>query len=185
MKASKNSILPIFITGSLLASMTLQTGCNTTEAGGTAGGAVIGGLIGSQLGDGGEANIIAGALLGGVIGNLVTKHYIASQEQKQVAEANARAAVLQYQQEQEALKLKAQSNPSVEYVEQELPRYIAVETAAPEDTQLAQGAKQQVMLWDVQSQALVGEKVYNLSDTPSSGQTLDFGDLQDAMFLDS
>ncbi len=184
MKASKNSIVPIFITGSLLASMTLQTGCNTTEAGGTAGGAAIGGLLGQAIGGDTESTVI-GAAIGGLIGNVAARYYVANQEQKQVAEANARAAVLQYQQEQEELKLEAEADPSVEYVEQELPRYIAVETAAPEDAQLAEGAKQQVMLWDVQSQTLVGEKVYNLSDTPASGETLDFGDLQDAMFLDS
>jgi hypothetical protein len=53
-----------------------------------------------------------------------------------------------------------------------LPRYIAVDT--PKDERSAPGTKKDVMIWDTQSEALVGNYVYDVSSSPAIGGTAKF-----------
>jgi hypothetical protein len=53
-----------------------------------------------------------------------------------------------------------------------LPRYIAVDT--PKDKRSAPGTKKDVMIWDTQSEALVGNNVYDVANPPAVGATAKF-----------
>jgi hypothetical protein len=52
------------------------------------------------------------------------------------------------------------------------PRYIAVDTEKNEKT--SPKAKKAVMLWDTQSQQIVGNDVYDVENTPPVGETAKF-----------
>jgi len=107
----------------------------------------------------------------------------ATEYQRKVAEANARAYM--------AAKLHTAKNasssttgktngttpkPHQTGVSQEtralkakLPRYVAVDTV--KDKRSAPGTTKEVMIWDTQSEALVGNYVYDVAKTPSVGST--------------
>jgi len=57
-------------------------------------------------------------------------------------------------------------------IKKTLPRYIAVDT--PKDKRSAPGTKKDVMIWDTQSEALVGNYVYDVSSPPAIGGTAKF-----------
>ena len=57
-------------------------------------------------------------------------------------------------------------------LKKKLPRYIAVDT--PKDKRSAPGTKKDVMIWDTQSEALVGNNVYDVSSPPALGATAKF-----------
>lgn len=113
---------------------------------------------------------------------VIAKHQ-ATVRQRQVAEARARAAyarLLARQREAERSeeqrraasaatpkrKAKTASRKPV------VPRYIAVDTEKDERT--APTAKKAVMIWDTQSQEIVGNNVYDVESAPSVGATARF-----------
>jgi hypothetical protein len=53
-----------------------------------------------------------------------------------------------------------------------VPRYIAVDTE--KDQRTSPKAKKSVMIWDTQSQEIVGNNVYDVESTPSVGSTARF-----------
>jgi hypothetical protein len=61
-------------------------------------------------------------------------------------------------------------------------RYIAVDTE--KNNQTAAGAKESVMIWDTQSQKLVGDTVYDVKQTPQQGTTAKF-DSYNAVYVGS
>jgi hypothetical protein len=63
--------------------------------------------------------------------------------------------------------LKSEDAQDLKAMKKKLPRYIAVDT--PKDKRSAPGTKKDVMIWDTQSEALVGNSVYDVSSTPALG----------------
>ena len=51
-------------------------------------------------------------------------------------------------------------------------RYIAVDTE--KDARTSANAKKNVMIWDVESEQIVGNNVYDVESTPPVGQTAKF-----------
>jgi hypothetical protein len=119
----------------------------------------------------------------------------ATEYQKKVAEANARAfmaARLRAYRHSQPGKTAGPATPAQkshkkEVVENEqaqptadekralkkkLPRYIAVDT--PKDKRSAPGTKKDVMIWDTQSETFAGTYVYDVPNPPSVGSTSKF-----------
>ncbi|HEY3898512.1 MAG TPA: hypothetical protein VGM54_07865 [Chthoniobacter sp.] len=117
----------------------------------------------------------------------------ASEYQKKVAEANARAymaarlrAYRHSKPEKNAGPAPTPKSHKKEVVENEqaptadekralrkkLPRYIAVDT--PKDKRSAPGTKKDVMIWDTQSETFAGTYVYDVPNPPSVGSTAKF-----------
>ena len=117
----------------------------------------------------------------------------ASEYQRKVAEANARAYM--------TTQLKAQRHAStatptpkpgktgktadtktaphknddaqdLKAAKKKLPRYVAVDTVT--DKRSAPGTKKAVMVWDTQSETLVGNSVYDVANVPTLGSTAKF-----------
>lgn len=57
-------------------------------------------------------------------------------------------------------------------LKKKLPRYIAVDT--PKDKRSAPGTKKDVMIWDTESETLVGNNVYDVQSPPAVGATAKF-----------
>jgi hypothetical protein len=57
-------------------------------------------------------------------------------------------------------------------LKKKLPRYIAVET--PMDKKTPPGTKKDVMIWDTQNESLVGNNVYDVATTPAKGASSKF-----------
>jgi outer membrane biosynthesis protein TonB len=64
------------------------------------------------------------------------------------------------------------SEPAVAEKPKELPRYIAVDTV--KDKRASPTAKKVVMIWDTQSESLVGNNVYDVSNPPPVGAKTKF-----------
>jgi len=110
----------------------------------------------------------------------------ASEYQRKVAEANARAymAAKLHTSKSASTSRTAKTSgatpkPHKTEVSQEthalkakLPRYVAVDTV--KDKRSAPGTQKDVMIWDTQSEALVGNYVYDVQKTPSVGSTAKF-----------
>ncbi len=139
----------------------LFTGCQGMTSGESAGTVGVGsglaaGLIGAAAGlrPGQAAALGVGVgLLAAGITYAVAEHQ-ANERQRQVAEANARRAYATHRAEIRRRKV----------------RYIAVKT---QRTPQSQG-KASCMVWDTQSEQLVGNKVYDCKSTPASGSTAKF-----------
>lgn len=140
----------VFFTG--CAGMTPGESAATT---GTVAG-VAAGLIGAAAGMRPGDAALLGAGVGLAVGAAVYYYakYEADQRQIQIAEANARRA---YAARAASLKKKNV-------------RYIAVKTSKG---QQSKGAAQ-VMVWDTQSQQLVGNTVYDAKEAPAVGSTAKF-----------
>jgi hypothetical protein len=82
--------------------------------------------------------------------------YEATENQRKVAEANAHAYT--------AAQRKASPR--------KLPRYVAVDTA--QDKRAAPTTKRVVMIWDTQSETLVGNVIYDVENVPRVGSTAIF-----------
>jgi hypothetical protein len=148
------------------ASITL-IGCENLTPAENAG--VFGGVAGAAAGSIARAagastteSIVAGAAVGAVVAATV---YViakrqASERQRKIAEERARA----YQRRLTPEKKAALKKKKI--------RYIAVDTVKDERTSAK--AKKDVMLWDVESQQIVGNNVYDVESTPSVGQTAKF-----------
>jgi hypothetical protein len=123
-------------------------------------GASAGALV--RAGSGPSDTMVAGASVGRTA--IVTIQIIAkrqaSQRQRKVAEERAKAFQARITPEKKAVMKKKKV------------RYIAVDTVKDERTTAA--AKKNVMIWDVESEQIVGNNVYDVESTPSVGQTAKF-----------
>ena len=101
---------------------------------------------------------------------VIARHQ-ATQRQRQIAEQRARIAQakLHAQRQREAAAAKKSGR---RYVAKKRPRYLAVDTEKNQET--APGAKKAVMIWDTQSEQIVGNNVYDVESTPAIGQTARF-----------
>ena len=159
------------ISAATTAAAMLFTGCAGMTPGetGVATGATAGlaaGLIGSAAGlsPGSAAALGAGVgLAAGAIAYVIAKHQ-ADERQRQIAEANARRA---YAAQQASLRKKNA-------------RYIAVKTSRNSQST----GQASVMIWDTQSQKLVGDTVYDVKQTPQQGSTAKF-DSYNAVYVGS
>jgi hypothetical protein len=144
----------------LLAAATIATtGCETLtpeqNAGlfGSLGGAAAGGIASASGASTGEA--IATGVAAGAVTYIIAKRE-ATERQRRIAEERARAA---YAAHQAALKKRKV-------------RYIAVDTE--KDNRTSPNAKKSVMIWDTQSQEVVGNNVYDVKSPPAVGATAKF-----------
>jgi hypothetical protein len=90
---------------------------------------------------------------------VIAKHQ-ATERQHQIAEERAQRAYAQMSAERKS-KMKARKT-----------RYIAVDTEKNEQTSAE--AKKSVMIWDTQSQEVVGNNVYDVKSPPPVGSTAKF-----------
>lgn len=105
--------------------------------------------------------VTAGAVAIAAAGAYVISKQQATERQRKVAEQRAKLymARLEKQQQEEAAAKKARK-----------PRYIAVQTEKTEKTQ----GKAAVMVFDTQSNEIVGNSVYDMKSTPQVGETTKF-----------
>jgi hypothetical protein len=94
---------------------------------------------------------------------IIAKHQ-ATQRQREVAIARARAA------QQKLVQRKGTATAAAP--KKKLPRYIAVETVREKTT--SPKAKKAVMIWDTQAQQIVGNNVYDIATPPPVGATSRF-----------
>ena len=141
----------------------VTTGCESLTPGenaglfGSLGGAAAGGIArasGASTGEAIATGVAAGAVIGAVT-YIIAKHE-ATERQRRIAEQRARAAYVAHQ---AALKKRKV-------------RYIAVDTE--KDSRTSPNAKKTVMIWDTQSQEIVGNNVYDIGTTPAVGSTSRF-----------
>ena len=159
---------PTILLASLSATVGIfATGCESMTPGENAavfgtGAAILGGTVARALGASpGEAFAI-GAAAGAVAAAtayIVAKHQ-ATERQRRVAEMRARI-YYQHLSEEKRTTMKKKKV-----------RYIAVDTEKNGET--SPKAKKAVMIWDTQSQSIVGNNVYDVEKTPSVGSTAKF-----------
>ena len=128
---------------------------------GAAGGAAAGGIASASGASAGES-VAIGAATGAVIAAVtyvIAKHE-ATERQHRIAEERAQRAYAQMSAERKS-KMKTHKT-----------RYIAVDTEKDQHT--AAGAKKSVMIWDTQSQEVVGNNVYDVKSPPPVGSTAKF-----------
>jgi len=145
----------------------LVTACENMTPGenaavfGTTAGVLAGGIARAAGASTGES-IAIGAATGAVVAftaYVIAKHQ-ATERQRRVAEQRARVYYGRLAPERKvALKKKKV-------------RYIAVDTEKNEQT--SPKAKKAVMIWDTQSETVVGNNVYDVESTPSVGSTAKF-----------
>ncbi len=124
-----------------------------------------------------------GAAVGAVVAvttYIIAKHQ-ATERQRQVAERRARAAYQRMMADRAAddarearstsRRSTASSKPKAR-AKKKAPRYIAVDTE--KDQRTSPKAKKSVMIWDTQSQEIVGNNVYDVESTPAVGSTAKF-----------
>src|SRR4029077_15041066 len=147
-------------TSSLLAAVSIVVGCSDLtplqNAGifGAAGGATAGGMAHATGASTGQT-VAIGAATGAVISAatyIIAKHQ-ATERQQRIAQERAQRAYAQRE-----TQLKARKT-----------LYIAVDTEKDEHT--SPGAKKSVMIWDTQSQEVVGNNVYVVKSPPPVGST--------------
>ena len=160
--------IPMLKTSSLLAAASLfATGCADLtplqNAGvfGAAGGTAAGGIASASGASAGQA-VAIGAATGAaiaVVTYIIAKHE-ATERQHRIAEGRAQRAYAQMSAERKS-KMKARKT-----------RYIAVDTEKDQHTSAE--AKKSVMIWDTQSQEVVGNNVYDVKSPPPVGSTAKF-----------
>jgi len=150
-------------TSSLLAAASIVTGCADLtplqNAGifGAAGGAAAGGIAHATGASTGQS-VAIGAATGAAIAAvtyIIAKHQ-ATERQHRIAEERAQRAYAERKSQLKARKT----------------RYIAVDTVKDEHT--SPEAKKSVMIWDTQSQEVVGNNVYDVKSPPPVGSTAKF-----------
>jgi len=150
----------------LAAASLLATGCSDLtpleNAGvfGAASGVTAGGIARASGASEGEA-VAIGAATGAVVAAVtyvIAKHQ-ATERQHRIAEERAQRAYAEMSAKRKA-DMKARKT-----------RYIAVDTEKSEQTA---GAKKSVMIWDTQSQEVVGNNVYDIKSAPPVGSTAKF-----------
>src|SRR5437762_11917155 len=150
-------------TSSLLAAVSIVAGWSEPtplqNAGifGAAGGATAGGIAHATGASTGQS-VAIGAATGAAIAAvtyIIAKHQ-ATERQQRIAEERAKRAYAQRKSELKTHKT----------------RYIAVDTEKDEHT--SKEAKKSVMIWDTQSQEVVGNNVYDVKSPPPVGSTAKF-----------
>jgi hypothetical protein len=145
----------------------LVTACENMTPGENAavfgsGAGILAGGIARAAGASTAESIAIGAATGAVVAftaYVIAKHQ-ATERQRRVAEQRARVYYAHLAPERKvALKKKKV-------------RYIAVDTEKNEQT--SPKAKKAVMIWDTQSESVVGNSVYDVESTPSVGSTAKF-----------
>ncbi|MEP6672794.1 MAG: hypothetical protein ABJF10_26755 [Chthoniobacter sp.] len=138
----------------------MTPGENAAVFGSTAG--ILAGGIARAAGASTGESIAIGAATGAVVAftaYVIAKHQ-ATERQRRIAEQRARVYYGRLAPEKKmALKKKKV-------------RYIAVDTEKNEQT--SPKAKKSVMIWDTQSETVVGNNVYDVQSTPSVGSTAKF-----------
>jgi hypothetical protein len=151
----------------MAAASLLATGCSDLtpleNAGvfGATSGAAAGGIASASGASAGES-VAIGAATGAVVAAVtyvIAKHQ-ATERQHQIAEERARRAYAEMSAKRKE-QMKARKT-----------RYIAVDTEKNEQT--SAGAKKSVMIWDTQSQEVVGNNVYDVKSPPPVGSTAKF-----------
>lgn len=110
----------------------------------------------------GAAALAAGAAY------VIAKHQ-ATERQRKIAEQRARI-YLAKQKEQEKKAAQQQTASAKKTKSEKQPRYIAVTTVKEETNK----GKEQVMIFDTQSNEIVGNNVYDLKSSPQVGKTTKF-----------
>ena len=160
--------IPMLRTSSLLAAVSIfGAGCAEMtplqNAGvfGAASGATAGGIARASGASVGES-VAIGAATGAVVAAVtyVIAKRQATERQHRIAEERAQRAYAKMSAERKS-KMKARKT-----------RYIAVDTEKDEKT--SAGAKKSVMIWDTQSQEVVGNNVYDVKSPPPVGSTAKF-----------
>jgi hypothetical protein len=127
-----------------------------------AGSGILAGSIARAAGASTGESVAIGLATGAVVGAtayIIAKHQ-ATERQRRLAEQRARVYYGSLAPEKKtALKKKKV-------------RYIAVDTEKNDQT--SPKAKKAVMVWDTQSESLVGNSVYDVQSTPSVGSTAKF-----------
>lgn len=151
----------------MAAASLLATGCSDLtpleNAGvfGATSGAAAGGIASASGASAGES-VAIGAATGAVVAAVtyvIAKHQ-ATERQHQIAEERARRAYADMSAKRKE-QMKAHKT-----------RYIAVDTEKNEKTSAE--AKKSVMIWDTQSQEVVGNNVYDVKSPPPVGSTAKF-----------
>jgi hypothetical protein len=111
--------------------------------------------------------VTAGAVAVAAVGAYIIAKHQATERQRKIAEQRARL----YMARQQAARKAAASQPSASARKKPAkPRYIAVKTVKEENSK----GKDQVMIFDTQSNEIVGNNVYDLKAAPQVGQTSKF-----------
>lgn len=128
---------------------------------GAAGGAAAGGIASAAGANTGES-IAIGAATGAAIAAVtyIIATHEATERQHRIAEERAQRAYAEMSAKRKR-EMKARKT-----------RYIAVDTEKDQHT--AAGAKKSVMIWDTQSQEVVGNNVYDVKSPPPVGSTAKF-----------
>ncbi len=167
------------VTASITASAALVlSGCETLPPGETTGpfstgGAEAGGAMARAAGANTTGGLVAGSSVTAVAiatVEVITKHQ-ATARQRKVAEERARAAQARFK-AQEQREAAAATREGKKYKPRKRPRYIAVDTEKNEET--SPKADKAVMIWDTQSEQIVGNNVYDVESAPQIGQTARF-----------
>jgi len=144
----------------------LTPGENAAVFGSTAG--ILAGGIARAAGASTAESFAIGAATGAVVGittYIIAKHQ-ATERQRKIAEQRARV----YQGKLVAQRKAATT--SGKKPAKKAPRYIAVDTVKDEKT--SPKAKKAVMIWDTQSETIVGNNVYDVQNPPEVGSTAKF-----------
>jgi len=155
-----------------------STGCESLSPGENA--AVFGSVAGLAAGGIARAagastaeSFAIGAATGAVVGittYIIAKHQ-ATERQRRIAEERARVyqgrLVTNRKREEQTAKASGKK-----YVAKKRPRYIAIDTEKNEKT--SPKAKKAVMIWDTQSESVVGNNVYDVQSPPAVGSTAKF-----------
>lgn len=172
---------------SIVAMAVGATGCSNMTPGenaalfGTVGGAAAGGIAraaGMSTGQSIATGVAAGAIIAATT-YIIAKHQ-ATERQRQLAERRARAAYQRMLAERESTRSRTtRTTRSTAAVtsrtassKKKLPRYIAVDTEKSERT--SPQASKSIMLFDTESQEVVGNNVYDVKTAPAPGETAKF-----------
>jgi len=137
------------------------------------GAAEQGGAMARAAGGNSTDTLVAGSSVTSVA--IATVHVIAKHQaderQRQVAIARAKAAQARIAARQKSAAEAARKSGK-KFVAKKAPRYIAVDTV--KNAQTSPGASKAVMIWDTQSEQIVGNNVYDVESAPPVGQTARF-----------
>jgi hypothetical protein len=110
--------------------------------------------------------VTAGAVAAAAVSAYIIAKHQASERQRKIAEQRARLYIAR----QEAARKAAAARTPTAKGKPTTPRYIAVKTVREENSK----GKDQVMIFDTQSNDIVGDNVYDLKAPPKVGQTTQF-----------
>ncbi len=157
------------------------SGCEQLSPGGNAaafggGAALLAGGLARAAGMSGTQSMLIGAAAGAAVAltaYVIAKHQ-ATERQHQVAQARARiaAAHIAARRHVQHGSVAQSGGSSRSGSTQRLPRYIAVDTEKDQHT--SPKAQKSVMIYDTESQEIVGNNVYDVGKTPQVGSTAKF-----------